>query len=421
MKIAKMLLLATALATAVLALAACRPVTREGASAAAGGGAAPAPATGSTGSNPLAGTGWTLASLGGAAPLADTEVTANFGEDGRLSGSDGCNRFSTSYTVDGDSITIAANGASTMIACPEPVMQQAQAFMTALGSAVTYAVDGPSLTLKDSSGTAVATFDAVSTDLAGTSWTVTSYNNGKQAVVGVLADTTLTILFGESGQISGSGGCNNYSGSYKSDGVSSIEIGPLASTMMACAGPEGAMDQEMQFLAALQAATVYTINGSTLEMRDADGALQVQAQKGVTEAAGETGTADAAAGTTEASSADGMAGMATVTGTVYYLQRSALPADAMIEVSIHNKQLADAPPEMTLLAQTAFLADGKQVPLPYTVAYSTQDVMEGALYSIGATIRDGSGKLLFVSTTMIPVITKGNPTENVEILVSPVK
>ena len=113
--------------------------------------------------------------------------------------------------------------------------------------------------------------------------------------------------------------------------------------------------------------------------------------------------------------------MATVTGTVYYLQRSALPADAMIEVSIHNKQLADAPPEMTLLGQTAFLADGKQVPLPYTVAYSTQDVMEGALYSIGATIRDGSGKLLFVSTTMIPVITKGNPTENVEILVSPVK
>ncbi len=425
MKIAKVLLLATALATAVLALAACRPVTREGASAAAGGGAAPAPSTGSTGSNPLAGTGWTLTTLGGAAPLADTEVTANFGEDGRLSGSDGCNRFSTSYTVDGDSITIAPNGASTMMACPEPVMKQAQAFMTALNSAATYAVDGTTLTLKDSSGTAVATFDAVSTDLAGTSWTVTSYNNGKQAVVGVLADTALTMLFGDSGQISGAGGCNNYSGSYKSDGVSSIEIGPLMSTMMACADPEGVMDQETAFLAALQAATVYTINGSTLEMRDAEGALQVQAQKGVAEATGDTGTADATAGTdagtTEAGSSDGMAGMATVTGTVYYLQRSALPADAMIEVSIHNKQLADAPPEMTLLAQTAFLTDGKQVPLPYTVAYSTQDVMEGALYSIGATIRDGSGKLLFVSTTMIPVITKGNPTENVEILVSPVK
>ena len=420
MKIAKVLLLATA----VLALAACRPVTREGANAAAGaaaGGGAEAPAAGSAATNPLAGTGWTLATLNGEAPLADTEVTVNFGEDGRLSGSDGCNRFSTSYTVDGDSITIAPSGASTMMACPEPVMQQAQAFVTALGSAATYAVDGTSLTLNDSAGTAVATFEAVSTDLTGTSWTVTSYNNGRQAVVGVLADTTLTILFGESGQISGSGGCNNYSGSFKSDGVSTIEIGPLISTMMACADPEGVMDQETQFLAALQAATVYRIDGSTLEMRDAEGALQVQAQKGVAEAAGGAGTADATAGATEATSSDGMAGMATVTGTVYYLQRSALPADAMIEVSIHNKQIADAPPEMTLLGQTAFTADGKQVPLPYTVAYSTADVMEGALYSIGATIRDGSGKLLFVSTTMIPVITMGNPTENVEILVSPVK
>ena len=424
MKIAKVLLLATA----VLALAACRPVTRDGASAAGGaaaGGGAEAPAAGSNAGNPLAGTGWTLATLDGAAPLPDTQITVNFGEDGLLSGSDGCNRFSTSYTVDGDSITIAPNGASTMMACPEPVMKQAQAFATALGSAATYAVDGASLTLNDSAGTAVATFDAVSTDLTGTSWTVTSYNNGKQAVVGVLADTTLTVLFGESGQISGAGGCNNYSGSYKSDGVSSIEIGPLMSTMMACADPEGVMDQETQFLAALQAATVYTIDGSTLEMRDADGALQVQAQKGVADTTTESGTADATAGaaggTTDSSSSDGMAGMAAVTGTVYYLQRSALPADAMIEVSIHNKQIADAPPEMTLLGQTAFTADGKQVPIPYTVVYSPADVMDGALYSIGATIRDGSGKLLFVSTTMIPVITMGNPTENVEILLSPVK
>jgi heat shock protein HslJ len=414
MKIAKVLLFAAA----VLALAACRPVTREGASAAAG---AAAPVAGSAASNPLAGTSWTLATLNGEAPLADTEATLSFGEDGRVSGSDGCNRFSTSYTVDGDSITIAPSGASTMMACPEPVMTQAQAFAAALGSAATYAVDGASLTLNDSAGTAVATFDAVSTDLAGTSWTVNSYNNGRQAVVGVLADTTLTILFGESGQISGAGGCNNYSGSYKSDGAGSIEIGPLVSTMMACADPAGVMDQETQFLAALQAATVYRLDGSTLELRDGDGALQVMAQKGVAEAEGAAGTADAAAGSTAGSSSDGMAGMATVTGTVYYLQRSALPTDAMIEVSIHNKQIADAPPEKTLLGQTAFTADGQQVPLPYTVVYSPADVMEGALYSIGATIRDGSGKLLFVSTSIIPVITKDNPTENVEILVSPVK
>jgi putative lipoprotein len=181
------------------------------------------------------------------------------------------------------------------------------------------------------------------------------------------------------------------------------------------------MDQEMQFLAALQAGTRYTVEGSTLELRDADGALQVRAEQAAAAASGEAGTTEPAAGGAATISSEGMAGMAAVTGTVYYLQRSALPADAMVEVSIHNKQLADAPPEMTLLAMTAFTADGNQVPLPYTVVYSPQDVMDGALYSVGATIRDGSGKLLFVSTTAIPVITLGNPTEDVEILVSPVR
>jgi uncharacterized lipoprotein YbaY/heat shock protein HslJ len=297
--------------------------------------------------------------------------------------------------------------------------------MTALGSATTYTIDGASLALVDGTGTAVATFDAVSADLSGTSWTVTSYNNGKGGVVSVLPDTNLTIAFGESGQISGAAGCNNYSGSYTSDGAGSIEIGQLAATMMACVAPEGVMEQEMQFLAALPLATVYTIDGSTLGLRDADGALQVQAEKAAAAASGEAAASEAAAGEAAGAAATtspgGMAGMATVTGTVYYLQRMALPPDAMIEVSIHNKQWADAPPEMTLLAQTAFTADGKQVPLPYTVAYSPEDVMEGALYSIGATIRNGSGRLLFVSTTAIPVITLGNPTQDIEILLSPVQ
>jgi heat shock protein HslJ len=418
MKIVKLMLLVTA----VLALAACRPVTRAGASAAAGGEeGGQAAVAGDAGSNPLAGTSWTLATLSGEAPLADTEVTVNFGEDGQLAGSDGCNRFSTSYAVDGDTIAIAPNGVSTMMACPQPVMEQATAFTAALESAATYAVDGTSLALVDESGVTVATFDAVSSDLAGSSWNVTNYNNGREAVVGVLEDTTPTVMFGESGQISGSGGCNNFSGGYTSDGAGSIEIGPLAATMMACMDPEGVMDQEMQYLAALQAATTYRVEGSTLELRDADGALQVLAVRAAADAGGDSGAADAAAGEAAAPVSDGMAGMASVTGTVYYLQRSALPPDAMIVVSIHNRQLADAPPEMTLLGETAFTADGNQVPLPYTVVYSPEDVMEGALYSIGATIRDGSGKLLFVSTTAIPVITRDNPTEDVEILVSPVQ
>ena len=59
--------------------------------------------------------------------------------------------------------------------------------------------------------------------------------------------------------------------------------------------------------------------------------------------------------------------------------------------------------------------------IAYAVEYDPAAVQEGALYSIGARITDGAGNLLFVSTTVIPVITQGNPAENVEILVEPVQ
>ena len=45
--------------------------------------------------------------------------------------------------------------------------------------------------------------------------------------------------------------------------------------MMFCAEPEGVMDQEAQYLAALETAATYTISADRLELRTADGALAV--------------------------------------------------------------------------------------------------------------------------------------------------
>jgi heat shock protein HslJ/uncharacterized lipoprotein YbaY len=406
MKLAKLAILAVT----VLLLAACQPVTREGAAAGSSEGEGAGSMAGGSGAA-LAGTGWTLATLNGEAVPAEPAVTLNFGDDGRATGTDGCNRYSTTYTQDGDAVSISPSGASTMMACPEPIMTQAQAYMTALTAAATFTVEGGTLTLLDAGGAAVATFSAVSSDLAGTAWTVTMLNNGQEAVVGVIEGSVLTAEFGADGSLSGSGGCNRFMTSYQSDGVSQITIDPPASTMMACAEPEGVTEQEMQYLAALATAATYTVEGNRLELRTADGALAVSFQFGVAEAAaGSTGDAEA-----------GTAGMAAVTGAIVYLQRIALPPDAMVTVTIRNAQLADAPPEMTTLATTAFTTDGAQVPLPYEVFYSEADVQEGALYSIGATIRSSAGDLLFTSTQVTPVITNGNPTENVEIMVSQVQ
>ncbi len=272
-----------------------------------------------------------------------------------------------------------------------------------------YAVADDTLTLSDANGAAVAVFAAQPTGLADTNWTVSAYNNGKQAVVGVLADTNLTANFGADGVLSGAAGCNNYTGGYTTTGKDGIAIGPLASTMMMCSEPEGVMEQEALYLAALSTAATYRRDGNQLELRTADGALAALFLLAEPAATGAPDTMTSAEGAPA------------VTGAVTYLVRSALPPDAVITISIHNKSLADAPPEMTLLAHQVMVADGQQVPIPYTVWYDPAEVKEGQMYGIGARIEDGAGKLLFVSTTVIPVITNGAPTENVEILVEPVQ
>ncbi|MGB5730271.1 MAG: META domain-containing protein, partial [Acidimicrobiia bacterium] len=76
------------------------------------------------------------------------------------------------------------------------------------------------------------------------------------------------------------GGCNSYTGSWETD-ENSIEIGPLASTAMACAEPD-VMDQETRYLAALQEADTYRVDAATLEMFDAEGTRLVQYQRAAT-------------------------------------------------------------------------------------------------------------------------------------------
>ena len=50
-------------------------------------------------------------------------------------------------------------------------------------------------------------------------------------------------------------------------------IGPAASTRMFCGEPEGTMDQEGLYLAALEMAEVFRIQGDRLQLRTAEGSL----------------------------------------------------------------------------------------------------------------------------------------------------
>jgi heat shock protein HslJ len=208
----------------------------------------------------------------GKPPLAGTSISAQFTSDGKVSGSAGCNQYSGSYTVSGSKIDFSAPLATTKMMCEPAVMEQENAYLQALGEARSFSVSGDQLTLTGADNALLALFQAQSQDLAGTDWEVIGYNNGKQAVTSVLAGTSLTASFGADGVLSGNAGCNTYSGSYTITGMQ-IKIGPLASTMMACSDPAGVMEQEAQYLAALQSAATYQIEGNRLKLRTQDGAL----------------------------------------------------------------------------------------------------------------------------------------------------
>jgi len=236
-------------------------------------------AAATAGPDPLANTSWLLDTLAGQPPVAGTAITLNFGSGGALGGYDGCNNYTAGYSLNGANITLLSPIATTQKACPEPVLQQSTAYLQALGKAATYKVDSGKLSLSDSGGATLATYSVQSSALGGTSWDVISYNNGQGGVVSVMADTQLTADFGADGNLTGFAGCNNYNATYTVSGTNAIQIGPVASTRKACDQPQGVMDQETQYLAALSTAATYTIDAGKLEMRTSDGAIAASFQK----------------------------------------------------------------------------------------------------------------------------------------------
>lgn len=215
----------------------------------------------------LAGTAWILSSLHGTSLVAGSTVTLRF-EDVRVQGSDGCNRYSAPYTATGSTLEVGPAIASTRMACAQPLMDQAEVFMRALAQARAYRIQSGQLELLTADGKVLASHAPEPQALAGTSWRVTGYNNGREAVVSVIAGTIVTMTFSTDGKVSGSTGCNRYTAPYVSEGPK-LTLGAIAATRRKCTLPEGVMEQERQFLKALEAVTSAGVDGDRLELRTA--------------------------------------------------------------------------------------------------------------------------------------------------------
>lgn len=194
--------------------------------------------------------------------------------EGQLGGSAGCNRYFGSYELDGDRISLTSPLGSTQMACMPPVAEQEQRYLALLAQTSSWEIEGRQLTFLDAEGEQTLTYTAVApTAFENTPWQASGINNGKGGVVSTANTGLVTAVFSE-GNVSGFGGCNSYNASYTIDG-DQITFGPAASTRKMCARPEGLMEQEQQFFAALERSRTFTVTPDKLELRSETGALQV--------------------------------------------------------------------------------------------------------------------------------------------------
>lgn len=218
----------------------------------------------------LAGTSWAVTSVAGTPGSGATLVFA----EAAAGGFAGCNNFRGSYQASAGSLAFGPL-ASTMKACEEAVMAFEQSYLAALSSVAGYAIGDGTLGLTDASGAEVLAFAAQTpASLEGT-WEITGYlvGSGETAAVhSPLVDTQPWLTFGPDGLVSGTAGCNQFSGGYGIEG-SDITIGPLMSTMMACA--DDLMTQEAAVMQALEGAATWSVSGTTAELRGATDMIQV--------------------------------------------------------------------------------------------------------------------------------------------------
>ena len=112
--------------------------------------------------------------------------------------------------------------------------------------------------------------------------------------------------------------------------------------------------------------------------------------------------------------ATGQAGGA-LTGTVSYLERIALDPAAVIAVELQDVSSG----QPVVVAQAEVPAEGRQVPIPFELAYDPATIDPANTYLLYGRILQG-GVAVFATQAGVPVLTGGAPTGSVELLLSPV-
>jgi putative lipoprotein len=106
------------------------------------------------------------------------------------------------------------------------------------------------------------------------------------------------------------------------------------------------------------------------------------------------------------------AGPGRVTGTASYRERIALPAGAVLRVTLLDVSLVDAPERV--IVERALRPAG-QVPIPFALEFAREEIVRERRYALRAALLGPDGRTLFATPAAVPVLTHGAP-DAVELL-----
>ncbi|MEW2161478.1 META domain-containing protein [Streptomyces sp. NPDC007084] len=214
---------------------------------------------------PVTGVHWSVDSLtvDGETAKAPPGAYLKIGEDGRVSGSLGCNGFGSKATFKGDRVTFGTLRTTEMGCAKGPARFERDLGRTITAQdTFTAKTRGDRLTLTADSGDRVSLTKERDAPLRGTKWTVTALGD-KNAAHSLPKGTDAYFVLGENGTLGGRLGCNHVSArATVRDGH--ITLGPARTTRMMC--DRSLMRTEKTLLELFDGRVSYTVDhrGATL-------------------------------------------------------------------------------------------------------------------------------------------------------------
>lgn len=216
----------------------------------------------------LAGTAWVFISFNDAgatnAALPGQPLTLAFDPGGQFHGFAGCNTYYGNYSVAGETISISTIGTRNDT-CNAAVMDQEQAFLSALEGTSSFSIQGMVLDLFHDSAQFlhfVEPESAPSTPLSNSRWTLSNLYVPSLGNQELLDGTTLTLMFSDDGRITGFGGCNSFAGQYTVEGHTLSIDGIAATTNIPC--KRVIQDQENEYFKSLMTSKTFRVQGINL-------------------------------------------------------------------------------------------------------------------------------------------------------------